>query len=118
MAKCEFARSPGRVTYLGKVVGQGFVLPVKAQVLAIDLCQVPSTKEELIHFLGLEGYHRGFCKNVSTAVASLRDFLKGKAKFIGRIRPGSLHPPLRRLCWPFHGLTGPSSYKWMQVLEQ
>lgn len=44
LAKCEFAKST--VTYLGKVVGQGQVRPVRAKVLAIDQFPAPTTKKE------------------------------------------------------------------------
>ena len=48
LAKCEFARVT--VTYLGKVVGQGFVCPVREKVLAIDNYPPPSDKEGLMLF--------------------------------------------------------------------
>lgn len=44
-----------------------------------SLSQQP--KKELMPFLGLAGYYRGFCWNFSTIVAPLTDLLKGKAKF-------------------------------------
>lgn len=68
LAKCEFAKAT--VTYLGKVVGQGFVRPVRAKVEAIDGFPSPTTKE-LMRFLGLVGYCRGICRNCSTVVAHL-----------------------------------------------
>lgn len=61
LAKCEFTRAT--VTYLGRVVGQGRVAPVKAKVLAIEGYLQPTTKKELQRFLGLVGYYRCFCKN-------------------------------------------------------
>lgn len=80
LAKCKFGKAT--VTYLGKVVGQGCVHPVRAKVEAIDQFPSPSTKELLTHFLGLLGYYRGFCRNFSTVVAPLTDLLKAKADFI------------------------------------
>ena len=56
LAKCEFARAT--VTYLGKVVGQGFVRPVRAKVMAIDSFPPPANKKELMRFLGMIGYYR------------------------------------------------------------
>lgn len=50
LAKCEFAKAT--VTYLGKVVGQGCVRPVRAKVEAIDQFPSPTTKKELMCFLG------------------------------------------------------------------
>lgn len=80
LAKCEFARAT--VTYLGRVVGQGQVRPVDAKVRAVLQFPVPTTKKELMRFLGLVGYYRAFCKNFSTVVARLTDLLKGTVKFI------------------------------------
>lgn len=59
LAKCEFAKAT--VTYLGKVVGQGHVRPVDAKVSAITEFPAPTTKKELMRFLGLVGYYRCFC---------------------------------------------------------
>lgn len=80
LAKCEFAGAT--VTYLGKVVGQGQVRPVREKVRAIDEYPVPVTKKELMSFLGLVGFYRCFCRNFSTVVAPLMDLLKAKALFV------------------------------------
>lgn len=69
------------MTYLGKVVGQGQVRPVRAKVLAIDGFPTPSTKRELMRFLGMVGYYRGFCRNFSTVVAPLTSLLSSRVKF-------------------------------------
>ena len=79
LAKCEFAKAT--VMYLGKVVGQGQVRPVRAKVLAVDQFPVPTTKKELSRFLGMLGYYRGFCKDFSTVVAPLTSLLSPKVKF-------------------------------------
>ena len=80
LAKCEFARAT--VTYLGKQVGQGEVRPLQAKVEAIKMYPAPSTKKELMRFLGLVGYYRSFCRNFSSVVAPLTDLLKARAKYI------------------------------------
>lgn len=80
LAKCDFARAT--VTYLGKVVGNGEVRPLNAKVQAIQEYSAPTTKKELIRFLGLVGYYRSFCCNFSSVVAPLTDLLKAKTKFI------------------------------------
>lgn len=80
LAKCVFAGAT--VTYLGKVVGQGQVRPVREKVRAIDEYPVPVTKKELMRFLGLVGFYRCFCRNFSTVVAPLTDLLKAKALFV------------------------------------
>ena len=56
--------------------------PVNAKVAAIDSFPAPSTKKELMRFLGMIGYYRNFCCNFSTVVSPLTNLLKGSAKFI------------------------------------
>lgn len=46
LAKCEFAKAT--ITYLGKVVGQGLISPVKVKVPAVDQLPVPTTKRSSI----------------------------------------------------------------------
>lgn len=70
------------MTYLGRVVGQGQVCPVNTKVQAVEQFPAPTTKKELMRFLGLVGYYRSFCRNFSTVVSPLTDLLKGKAKFV------------------------------------
>lgn len=80
LAKCEFARAT--VTYLGKVVGQGFVRPVDAKIQAVKQFPQPTTKKELMRFLGMAGYYRAFCKNFSIVASPLTNLLKAKAEFV------------------------------------
>ena len=80
LAKCEFAQAT--VVYLGKVVGQGQVRTVRAKVLAIDKFPPPTTKKEVMRFLGMIGYYRSFCCNFSTVVAPLTNLLKSSVKFV------------------------------------
>lgn len=80
LAKCEFARVT--VTYLGRVVGQGTVSPVKAKIQAVEAYPAPATKKELMRFLGLAGYYRSFCRNFSEVVAPLTNLLKGRTTFV------------------------------------
>lgn len=80
LAKCEFARAT--VTHLGQVVGQGQVCPVNTTVQAVEQFPAPTTKKELMRFLGLVDYYRSFCGNFSTVVSPLTDLLKGKGKFV------------------------------------
>jgi hypothetical protein len=54
----EFAQTT--VTYLGRVVGQGRVLPLRAKVATIVLFPLPTTKKELQRFLGKVGTFGGF----------------------------------------------------------
>lgn len=80
LAKCEFAQAT--VVYLGRVVGQGEVRPIRAKVLAIDGFPRPVTKKELMRFLGMIGYYRNFCQNFSSVVAPLTDLLKSSVQFV------------------------------------
>ena len=50
LAKCEFVQAT--IDYFGKVVGHRQVWPVGAKVLAIVTFPPPTTKEELMRFLG------------------------------------------------------------------
>ncbi len=79
LAKCDFAKAT--VIYLGKIVGGGMVKPVNAEIEAIKLFPVPSTRRELQRFLGMAGYYRSFCKNFSSVVAPLTDLLSPKTAF-------------------------------------
>ena len=74
LAKCHFARATA--VYLGKVVGQGQVKPVRAKVQAIDQFPPPVSKTELRRFLRMVGYYRSFCPNFSTVVAPLTGLLQ------------------------------------------
>ena len=80
LAKCEFGR--GTVTYLGKIVGQGQVCPVREKVVAIDWYPTPTMKKELMRFLGMAGYYCTFCRNFSVVVTPFIDLLKGHARFV------------------------------------
>lgn len=53
LAKREFVRAI--LTYLGQVVGQGHVCPIDAKLQAVQKYPVPTSKKELMPFLGLEG---------------------------------------------------------------
>ncbi len=80
LAKCEFAK--GIVTYLGKQVGQGMVKPVEAKISAILEFHVPCNKRELRRFLGMTGYYRSFCPNLSALVSPLTDLLSTNRRFL------------------------------------
>ena len=47
-----------KVTFLGHVIGQGEVLPAKAKTDAISNFPKPTSKKELMRFLGMSGYYR------------------------------------------------------------
>ncbi|XP_069168027.1 uncharacterized protein [Procambarus clarkii] len=64
LAKSEFGKA--HLEYLGFVIGQGEVTPVDHKVSAIREYPVPRMCKELLRYLGMIGYYRGFCKNFST----------------------------------------------------
>ena len=70
------------MTFLGHVVGQGQVKPVEAKVQAITDFPVPSTKRQLMRFLGMAGYYRKFCNNFSAIAEPLTKLLSKRTKFV------------------------------------
>ena len=80
LVKSEFCH--GTLTFLGHVVGQGQVKPVSAKVQTISDFPIPTSKKELMRFLGMAGYYRKFCSNFSTISAPLTNLLKKNIKFI------------------------------------
>lgn len=64
LAKCEFGLAT--ITYLGKQVGQGKVLPLEAKVIAMLNFSTLTTRRDLCKFLGMVGYYRNFCSNFSS----------------------------------------------------
>ena len=80
LVKSEIAHA--HVIFLGHVVGQGQVKPIQAKVEAIQKFPVPTTKKELMRFLGMAGYYRRFCRNFSETVAPLTNLLSKRVKFI------------------------------------
>ena len=63
-------------------MGQGKVRPVAEKIRAVQFYPLPTTKKELMRFLGLVGYYRGFCRNFSEVVAPLTDLLKMRVPFV------------------------------------
>lgn len=84
LAKCEFAKAT--VTYLGREVGSGQVRPLNAKVAVIMEYPTPTTRRELglglTRFLGMVGYYRNFCKNISSIVQLLTNLLSPKVDFL------------------------------------
>ena len=76
LVKNEFGRAT--VTYLGHVVIQGHVRPIQAKVEAIAGFPVPTSRKELMRFIGMTGY---FCPNFSDVTAPLTSLLSKKVKF-------------------------------------
>ena len=53
-------------TYLGHVVGGGYVKPEINKLEAVEKFLVLKTKKEVWSFLGLTGYYRRFIKSMLT----------------------------------------------------
>lgn len=79
LAKSEIGH--GYITYLGYKVGQGKVLPKKANVEAIEKIAVPTNRKGVMKFLGSIGYYRKFCKNFSDIAVPLTRLLCKNTKF-------------------------------------
>ena len=80
LKKSEFGKA--QVVFLGHVVGQGQVRPVQAKVEAIVNFSVPTTKRELMRFLGMAGFYRKYCKNFSDVASPLTNLLSKKVDFL------------------------------------
>ena len=79
LAKSNFGQ--GTVTYLGHTVGQGAVLPKKANVEAIIALPPPTSRKEVMRFLGMAGFYRRFCTNFSTVAAPLTNLTSTSVPF-------------------------------------
>ncbi|KAK3880561.1 hypothetical protein Pcinc_014957 [Petrolisthes cinctipes] len=79
LSKSEFGHA--HVTTLGHVVGQGQLAPVSAKVEAIIQYPRPTSKKEVMRFLGMAGYYRRFCCNFPQVSSPLTDLLSTKRTF-------------------------------------
>jgi hypothetical protein len=79
LGKCEFGK--GTVVYLGHEVGQGVVRPVHAKIEKILEFPAPHDKKGIMRFLGMVGYYRKFCANLSEVAVPLTNLLKKGCKF-------------------------------------
>ena len=79
LAKSYFGCAP--VTYLGHLVEQGQIKPVNAKICAISGFPRPETKKQLMRFLGIAGYYRKVCPNLSAVAEPLANLLSKKIKF-------------------------------------
>ena len=80
LVKSEFGCA--QVTYLGHVVGQGKVSPVNVKIEAIVEFPAPTSRKEVMRFLGMAGYYRKFCKNFSTVAEPMTQLLKKDQSFV------------------------------------
>ena len=87
----------GCVTYLGHIVGQGKVKPVDAKIKALSAFPQPSTKKQVMRFLGMAGYYRKFCPNFSSVTEPLTELLRKNVKFAWTARCQSAFERLKAL---------------------
>ena len=80
LAKSEFGHA--EVNFLGHVVGSGWVKPHGAKIQSIVEYPPPSTRQELMRFLGMAGYYRRFCQNFSVITAPLTNLLKKGQEYV------------------------------------
>ena len=79
LKKCVFGGAT--VTYLGHEVGQGMLKPKSAKIDAILNFPVPTDRKSPMHFLGMAGFYRCFCRNFSNVVAPLTALLSPKKPY-------------------------------------
>ncbi len=79
LSKSEFGCAT--VTYLGHEVGQGHVKPVRAKISVILDFPRPTSKRQLMRFLGMAGYYRKFCPNFSSVSEPMTALLRKNVTF-------------------------------------
>ena len=80
LAKTELGSA--HVVYLGHVVGQGHVKPVDIKVSAMVKFPIPTSRRELMHFLGMAGCYMKFCMNFSLVAEPFTRLLHKDQKFV------------------------------------
>ena len=80
LVKSDFAHTT--VQYLGHEVGQGHILPIMANVQAILDFPVPENRKSVMRLIGMAGFYRKFCPNLSTVIAPLTDLVSPKKPFV------------------------------------
>ena len=63
LSKSEFRKA--KVTYMGHTIGYGRISPIGIKIRDILNVPVPQNIRSLRRFLGMAGYYRKFCKNLS-----------------------------------------------------
>ena len=58
------------------------MLPREAKIQAILDFPIPTTKKELLRFLGMSGFYRKFVPNYSSLVSPLTNLLKAKVNYV------------------------------------
>lgn len=114
LVKSEFCHAS--VTYLGHVVGQGQVQPLKAKVEAIENYPAPTNKKALMRFLGMVGYYRKFCPNFSDIASPLTDLLKKNVKFLWTNQCENAFQKIKSILMSSPILTAPNFQKQFKLV--
>ena len=109
LAKSEFGKAT--VVYLGYVVGQGDVGPVKLKIETIVNFPTPKSVRSLKRFLGMTGYYRKFCKNFSEIAAPLTNLTRKNQKFVWGSECEQAFNRLKALLWNAPVLRAPDFHK-------
>jgi len=79
LVKSEFGQVC--ITYLGHVVRKGGIKSIQAKVEAIINFPTPTSKNQLMRFLGMVKFYRKFCKNFAVVAEPLTRLLQKRHKF-------------------------------------
>ena len=79
LRKCEFLKK--EIIYLGHKIGEQGVEITLEKVAAVQNFPAPTTKKNIMQFIGLAGFYRKFIKNFSAIAAPITDLLKKDRKF-------------------------------------
>ena len=83
------------------------VKPISAKIEAISAFPQPSTKKQVMRFLGMAGYYRKFFQNFSTVTQPLTELLRKSVKFLWTERCQSAFNRLKALLQSAHVLSAP-----------
>ena len=78
-SKCKFGQP--QVEYLGHLISSKGILPRRSHIEAVRNAPQPSTKEQLMSFLGLTEFYSRFINQYAAKVEKLRALLRKNAKF-------------------------------------
>ena len=74
--KCSFAQK--EVKFLAHIISEGCIRPAESNVEAISKYKKPTTKTEVLRFLGMVGYFRHLIPRFSVRAAPLTDLTRGE----------------------------------------
>ena len=79
LAKGDFDKAC--VMCLGHVVGKGGIKPIQAKVETITNFSMPTSRNQLLRFLGMVGFYHKFCQNFAIVLKPLMRLLQKKHSF-------------------------------------